>query len=152
MKTMTKSELEELQSKIKHRPLFNTKSIEEHYSKKDGVPVRYVCTSSLDPYSTYCYDIFYRKDAHPEFGNCYFGLYLDSYDRYMITNADRVEQLKFDMLFVNDEYHYSRHRHDFNSVGECSIDGGRAYTRRVGDLSVPLVTFRLRNGNFCIED
>jgi hypothetical protein len=48
----------------------------------------------------------------------------------MITNADRIEDLNFDMVEVNDELHYSQHRHDFRGVGNgFSIDGGRDYFR-----------------------
>jgi hypothetical protein len=33
---------------IHHRPILDTKRVCELYSAKDGVPVTYVCTSSLD--------------------------------------------------------------------------------------------------------
>ena len=59
---------------IQHQSLFDTAQLEEHYSNKDGVPVKYVCTSDLRT-SDIPMDIFYRETPHPEFGNYYFGVY-----------------------------------------------------------------------------
>jgi hypothetical protein len=36
---------------IKHEPQFDTDKICKIYSKKDGVPVTYVCTSAVNSYS-----------------------------------------------------------------------------------------------------
>jgi hypothetical protein len=33
---------------IKHEPLFDTAKVEKLYSEKDGVPVKYVCTSATN--------------------------------------------------------------------------------------------------------
>jgi hypothetical protein len=137
---------------VHHRPLFDTQKACELYSEKDGVPVTYVCTSSLDE-GTVPVDVFYRETPHPEFGNRYFGLYWSSNGlrnelQMMITNADRIEDLTFDMIEVNGQWHYSQHRHDFYSVGGTSIDGGRAYIRLVGDIHVPRTTLKVWNGEF----
>jgi len=141
---------------IHHRPQFNTQTACELYSEKDGVPVTYVCTTALGS-GTQAVDVFYREKPHPEFGNRYFGLYRNPYAGYaeiMITNADIVEDLTFDMIEVNDQWHYSQHRHDFYSVGGTSIDGGRAYIRLVGDINVPRATLKVVNGQFekVVED
>ena len=32
---------------IVHNPIFDTLKMEDHYSKKDGVEVKYVCTSEI---------------------------------------------------------------------------------------------------------
>ena len=53
---------------IQHNPLFNTERVEELYTKKDGVEVKYVCTTDLKA-SDRPMDIFYRATPHPEFGN-----------------------------------------------------------------------------------
>ena len=58
---------------IQHQSLFDIAQLEEHYSNKDGVPVKYVCTSDLRV-SDIPMDIFYRETPHPEFGNYYFGV------------------------------------------------------------------------------
>ena len=58
---------------IQHSPLFNIKKAEELYTEKDGVEVKYVCTTDLRN-SDIPADIFYRETPHPEFGNYYFGL------------------------------------------------------------------------------
>jgi hypothetical protein len=115
---------------IKHNPYLDVQKAAQLYYEKDGVEVKYVCTSSTSNYGASAADIFFRETPHPEFGNRYFGLYNDSQGRLMITNADRIEDLNFDMVEVNDELHYSQHRHDFRGVGNgVSIDGGRDYFR-----------------------
>ena len=136
---------------INHRPIFDTKRAEQLYSEKDGVPVTYVCTSALGN-EAQAMDIFYRETPHPEFGNRYFGLYHNpdpaSDGTVMITNADKIEDVEFGMVEVDDRLHYSQHRHDFYSVGEVSLDGGRAYFRRVGDMTVPSKWFKIKDGKF----
>lgn len=135
---------------IHHRPLFDTQKVCEHYSKKDGVPVTYVCTTALN-HGTMSVDVFYRETPHPEFGNRYFGLYMNSYyddAQIMITNADCIEGLTFDMVNVKDQWHYSQHRHDFYTVGDVSIDGGRAYVKLMGNIDVPRASLKVVNGQF----
>ena len=136
---------------IHHRPIFDTERACELYSEKDGVPVTYICTTALGD-ETQGMDIFYRETPHPEFGNRYFGLYWTTTwggaEQVMITNADCVEDLTFEMIEVDGQWHYSQHRHDFYSVGGTSIDGGRAYIRLVGDINVPRATLKVVNGQF----
>lgn len=131
---------------ISHRPIFNTNVIIKHYTKKDGVDISYVCTSALGD-ETSAMDIFYRETPHPKFSNRYFGLYHDG-GHIMICSADGVEDLVFDTVLVNGQYHYSQHRHDFHTVGPVSIDGGRAYTRLVGDIHAERALFVVRDGRF----
>ena len=140
---------------IKHHTLFDTASAEKLYSEKDGVIVKYVCTSALNEHAAYAADIFYRETPHPEFGNRYFGLYRNMYDtrltRYpqiMITNADMIETLEFGMIEGPEGWEYSQHRHDYRSVGECAVDGGRSYFKRVGDLSVSTKFMKIVDGEF----
>ena len=111
---------------IKHEPIFKTDAMVEHYSKKDGVEVKYVCSSALGS-EAQAMDIFYRATPHPEFGNRYFGMYVDQKDRVMITNADRIEDAEFAMIEdTNGDLHYSAHRHDYKTVDGKMVDGGRA--------------------------
>jgi len=116
---------------IVHNPIFDTLKIEDHYSKKDGVEVKYICTSAPNEYGTYAADIFYRETPHPEFGNHYFALYLHNDNQIMITNADTIEDLVFHC--IEDEkgnLHYSAHRWDYKTLDNGNmIDGGRAYIR-----------------------
>jgi hypothetical protein len=117
---------------IKHEPIFKTDAMVEHYSKKDGVEVKYVCSSALGS-EAQAMDIFYRATPHPEFGNRYFGMYVDQKDRVMITNADRIEDAEFAMIEdTNGDLHYSAHRHDYKTVDGKMVDGGRAYVRSTG--------------------
>jgi hypothetical protein len=116
---------------IKHNPIFNTAKIEEHYTEKDGVEVKYVCTTDLNA-SDVPVDVFYRATPHPEFGNRYFGLYYDTVrDHMMITNADMVEGFEFGCVENdNGELEYSMSHHDYKSFDNGNmIDGGRMYIR-----------------------
>lgn len=137
---------------IAHRPIFDTKKVEKLYSEKDGVPVTYVATTSAN-LGTVAYDVFYRATPHPEFGNHYFGLYWNNNKQLMITNADTVEDLDFDMIEVENKWHYSQHRHDFYSVGDVSIDGGRAYLRLIGNFKdKKTARFKIKDGKFKKEE
>ena len=113
---------------IKHEPHFDTEKIIEHYTKKDGVPITYVCTSALGN-EAQAMDIFFRETPHPEFGNRYFGLYHNG--NLMIANADRIESLEFGLVEDDDgDLQYSAHRHDYKLFENGNmIDGGRAYFR-----------------------
>jgi len=120
----------------------------EHYAKKDGVEVKYVCTSALGG-ETMAMDIFYRDTPHPEFGNRYFGLFIDQQDRVMITNADRIDGAEFAMIEDSEgNLHYSAHRHDYKEVDGKMIDGGRAYIRSSGDV----VLYKIRDGEIVKDE
>jgi hypothetical protein len=129
--------------KIQHHPLFDTAKIEEHYTQKDGVEVKYVCTTDLTA-SDVPVDVFYRETPHPTFGNRYFGLYYDRIRNHMmITNADIVESFEFGMIEDDQKWHYSQSHHDYKVVGGHTIDGGRAYTRGSG-----YKMFKIKDGEF----
>ena len=133
---------------IKHDNIFKTDAMAEHYSKKDGVAVKYVCTSALGGEAR-AMDIFYRATPHPQFGNRYFGLYIDQHDRVMITNADAIEDAEFAMIQdANGDLHYSAHRHDYKSVDGKMVDGGRAYIRSSGDV----VLYKVRDGEIVKDE
>jgi hypothetical protein len=116
---------------IKHEPLFDTDKICEHYTEKDGVPVKYVCTSALG-HEAQAMDIFYRGTPHPTFGNRYFGVYHNVMSgKTMITNADRIEKQDFGLVEDDDDnLQYSAHRHDYKMFENGNmIDGGRSYIK-----------------------
>ena len=125
-----------------HRPLYDTNVITKHYTEKDGVPVKYVCTSALGP-EALAMDIFYRDTPHPEFGNRYFGLYL-GHSGLMIANADKIEDHEFTCGVCEGQLVYSQHRHDMVAVDGGDIDGGRAYDRIGGNPE--LFTSRVKDG------
>jgi hypothetical protein len=116
---------------IKHFPVTNTNIVEAHYSKKDNVPVTYVCTTDFKM-SDRPVDIFYRETAHPEFGNKYFGIGIDYEDgSYFIFNADEIEKFSFGLVEDDDgNLQYSRSHHDYKAFDNGNmIDGGRVYIR-----------------------
>ena len=130
---------------IQHDPLFDTAKIEAHYTEKDGVEVKYVCTSALGS-EEFATDIFYRATPHPQFGNRYFALYYHPMrDSLMITNADVIEDLEFGMIEVDGKYYYSQHRHDYKVVEGKMIDGGRAYIRSGAHV---IDVFKIQDGKF----
>lgn len=130
---------------IKHMQLFDTEKVCELYSKKDGVPVTYVCTSALGD-EAQAMDIFYRDTPHPEFGNRYFGLYHNYFsDSIVIANADKIEQAEFGLVEDDDgNLQYSAHRHDYKRFENGNmIDGGRAYIK---SGMHPVHMYVVRNG------
>jgi hypothetical protein len=136
---------------IKHEPLFDTDKVCELYSKKDGVPITYVCTSALG-HETQAMDIFYRETLHPEFGNRYFGLYHNYFSGgIVIANADKIEQAEFGLVEDDDgNLQYSAHRHDYKRFENGNmIDGGRAYIKS-SMCKVKLYT--VRNGEMVKEN
>ena len=134
---------------IQHNPNFDRDLVIDHYSKQDGVPVKYVCTSALDN-EAFAMDIFYRDTPHPEFGNRYFGIYSkpdlsgNNEAKIMITNADAIEGKEFAMVEdINGDLVYSQHRHDCRTTGNGRmIDGGRAYVRASGTVQ----SFEVKDG------
>lgn len=133
---------------IRHPSIFNTERVEKLYSEKDGVPVKYVCTTDLSM-SDVPADIFYRESPHPEFGNRYFGLFRNpdpaSDGTLMITGADKVEEFEFGMIKDSDDnYYYSSSHHDCIFIEGKMIDGGCEYIRSTG-LDV---VFKIKNGEF----
>lgn len=114
---------------IKHNPVFKTEEIERIYSERDGVPIKYVCTTDLRV-SDMPVDIFYRETPHPEFGNRYFGMLVNGDSTY-ITNADIVESFEFGLVENdNGELEYSESHHEYKSFKNGNmIDGGRQYIR-----------------------
>lgn len=140
---------------IRHRSIFPVKSVCDFYSEKDGVPISYICTSALGN-QNFAVDIFYRVTPHPEFNNRYFGLYFGPIGGNInITNADCVEDLGFSMVLGDKGWEYSQHRHDFHCVSGAgvAIDGGRAYTKMVGDFqSVKTQEFNIKEGVFCYAE
>ena len=66
----------------------------------------------------------------------------------MITNADPIEDLEFGMIEGLDGWEYSQDRWDYKIAGNTFIDGGRAYVKLTGDLSIPLKMMKLVDGEF----
>ena len=136
--------------KIKHNPLLDTEAVIKHYTEKDGVEIKYVCTTDLIA-SDVPVDVYYRNTPHPEFGNRYFGLYYDHYrDHTMITNADIVETLEFGLVENdNQELEYSQSHHDYKHFNNGNmIDGGRVYIRSSGNA----IPYRVKDGELIIHE
>lgn len=131
---------------IIHKPIFDTKKVEKIYSEKDGVPVKYVCTSATNEHADFACDVFYRETPHPKFGNRYFGLFYSGNGTLLIGNADPIEKLDFAMIEDSSgNLHYSAHRHDYKAVEDKMVDGGRSYVRTNG---CETVSYKVKDGEF----
>jgi hypothetical protein len=134
---------------IKHFPVTNTDKVIEYYSEKDGMPIKYVCTTDFNV-SDRPVDIFYRETAHPQFGNKYFGIAPD-YETggIVIFNADKVEKFTFGMVEDDDgDLQYSQYHHDYKSFNNGNmIDGGRQYVRS----SLNSQIYVIRDGQFILS-
>lgn len=137
--------------KINHDNYFDRDLVIQHYEQKDGVEIKYVCSTELET-DNMVYDVFYRETPHPEFGNRYFGLTRIKND-VMIRSADIVEEYEFGMIECSGTWYYSQCRHDFRGTNCGAIDGGRRYTRIVGSSAgLPDRKYmKVVNGEF-IED
>ena len=133
---------------IKHPNIFDIDKVIEIYEKKDGVSIKYVCTTDIKA-SDRPADMFYRSTPHPEFGNRYFGLYKDTFTKHlMITNADVVEDFEFGMIKSSgNEWYYSSSHHDCIFIEDKMIDGGRQYIRSSGLEDI----FKIVDGEFVHE-
>ena len=136
-----------MMNNIKHRPLFDTDKVCKLYSDKDGIHIKYVCTSAINS-GVKDMDIFYRETPHPEFGNRYFGLFKNDVG-LMITNADAIEDLEFGLVENDDgELEYSSHRRDYKQFENGNtIDGGRAYVRGNN-----FKMYKVKNGEFVKDE
>ena len=136
---------------IVHYPLLEVKSVEEFYSEKDDVPVKYVCTSAIAG-EAFARDIYYRETPHPEHGNRYFSLYRSEIGNLMISNADKIEEAEFVVgQSAPCRWEYSAHRHDYHPIRGAALDGGRAYFRMTysdSDNKPELKNLKVVNGEF----
>ena len=128
---------------IKHCPITDTDKVCKLYSEKDGVPIKYVCTTDFK-ISDIPVDIFYRETPHPKFGNKYFGIRVNYEGDYVIFNADEVENFTFGIVEDdNGNLQYSQYRHDYKSFNNGNmIDGGREYVRYSGKVTY----YKVKNG------
>ena len=136
---------------VLHNPQFDTKKTTAYYTKKDGVPIHYVCTSTIDE-GDVPVDIYYRDTPHPDHNNYYFGLYADE-DRMMICKADAIEKYQFGMISdAKEEWVYSQSLHDTVSIDVGFINGGRKFIRRGGDFdTMRYQVCKVKDGEFVNE-
>jgi hypothetical protein len=88
----------------------------------------------------------------PSYGN-YFAMFVRD-GKAFITSGRDIKKDELVALNVGGEFLYSRERHDFRKAKSCDIwiDGGAAYTRIVGDLSLvrQFLTFKIEGPNIVI--
>lgn len=140
------------ENEIVHRPFYaDVVKAEKLYSKKEGVPVKYVLTSSLDARGI-AVDIYFRETPHPQFGNRYFGLFRTN-GTIAICDADPIEGLFIDTIKADAGWIYSTNVLDMVTMvhdGEgVSIDGGRDYRRILAKDFSNIINrkFKVKDGN-----
>jgi hypothetical protein len=84
--------------------------------------------------------IFYTETPHPE-GSNYFAFY-DFGDGARIANGISATEVEYTGIVVGEEVAYSRYRHDYRTLDECFVDGGRDYLRTGGNPD-SLVKFKV---------
>lgn len=122
--------------KIIHNPMHKIHTVIDLYTKKDDVPIQYVCSSECSR-DNEVEDIFYRETPHPKFGNRYFGI-ISVHDQVYIRNADAIENKMFGCV-ENDtgSLEYSQCRWDYKKFDNGNmIDGGRSYIKSSGKVNV----------------
>lgn len=86
--------------------------------------------------------IFYTKKKHKVSKSNYFAIFPSSNGMIICNGQSAVDG---DIIGLSDGYEviYSHHVHDYRTLGEAAIDGGRDYVRIVGDIS-KMQTVRLK--------
>lgn len=110
--------------------------IEEKYG------VKYICETCIKTKGYWRNEpslIFYSKKPHPE-GSNYLSVSRQN-NSFVLSNGISATEPFAGVQAKNGEIIYSRFRHDFRTSSDKSvfIDGGREYTRIIGDQSPSLV-------------
>jgi len=117
--------------------MFNDRQIEiieEHYG------VKYVFESQLWSKETEHWTdavavIFYQESPNIKLGHSHWmGVYRNKINKHFVINAaPTILHPIAAVLSCDGEYTYSHHRHHFCQKNDIAIDGGRDYTRLVGN-------------------
>lgn len=87
------------------------------------------------------YYLFYSPNPDVELGHTnFFKAYLVDGVNVYVSKAD--PDSKYIGAIIDDTFHFSRYRHDFQTVGSGFIDGGQAYLR--SDLDCEFEQFSLK--------
>lgn len=89
---------------------------------------------TADGWSGHVGSVFYQPEPQPGHSS-WFAIFKDHMNRHYITKADATVAVPVTALKVaENEYIYSHHRHHFLGRDGMAIDGGRDYTRIVGNF------------------
>lgn len=144
----------------KESEIFKPSGIAKIEELKDATFVCETCvrmnTGNPDaPWSNQAVAVFYNKEAHPDSGSHYFGLYVNLEDKTMITNAQSAVDTPIQGIIADDgEIIYSRYRHDFrrSKDGSVFVDGGRDYMHSSLLRDDRHVTLRIVKDQLCIME
>lgn len=133
---------------------FSSKTIaqlEEHYK------CSYVCewnnlthTGKPDDHTI---AVFYQEVPHPQ-GSNWMGMF-HANDQWFIINAEKSSRLPIKAYVADDgQVLFSKHRHDFrrSNDGSITVDGGREYTRLLGNVCCNTVWLLPQKGQVTIID
>ena len=85
--------------------------------------------------------IFYQAELTDPNHKHWFAIFQQQ-GKWMITSAEETVKEPISAIKSGDHYIYSHSRHDFRQGDICAIDGGRDYTRLVGDINVETAYFQ----------
>lgn len=108
--------------------------------------VKYVCETCIKSngyWRNHPSLIFYSEKAHPE-GSNYLAVSMQNNSLLLSNGISAIEPFT-GIEADNGEIIYSRFRHDFRTSSDksVSIDGGRDYTRMLGDTTPKSVTLQI---------
>jgi len=117
---------------IIHEPIILQSSIEKIERTYN---CKYVFTTELKPGNDVPVDVFYSLSKDTGELWQYFAIFVDNFrDKNLIVNAEHVVDMDISAIVVHNKAYYSRSLQDFNAISDiCAIDGGRSYTRIIGN-------------------
>lgn len=121
--------------------MFNDKQIKRIEKSYNATYVCETCIKSHDEWVNFPCAIFYTEKAHPE-GSNYFAMYFNFDGDLTITNGITATEPFFGVQ-VDDTVIYSRYRHDYRTLGDVSVDGGRDYLKVCGNINAPQVKLQI---------
>jgi len=128
--------------------IFSTEGIKNIEKRRKA---KYVCDTEFEGVPV-C--VFYCDEEHPVSHSRYMAIYYkypfgseESPDMY-VTDGSPIEDQEIKGIKLEDgTIIFSRSRHDFFRYKDSvAIDGGRAYTRVVGDSPYKIVTLKVKEG------
>ena len=133
---------------IVHVPLMDPEKAVQHYSKKRGGEVKYLCTSELDKDDRIC-DIFYILDDTLPSNKRYFGIF-KQFGSLAVCDASMIEDMEFVMVWdrMTKKWHYSRGKTDEVKLSTCVLSGGRRYPKHKGENLIQRTRMKVKNGEF----
>jgi len=134
---------------------FNDKQIGIIQEKYNAKYMGYWCTkrNGGGSWNEVPVDVFYVENPDTSKGHTnFFGMFRKG-ENVLITDASSCFSVPMTgILTKQGEVVVSRFRHDYRGAGDGAIDGGRDYTKLIGEAChMPKIKVTVENGNFVFE-